>query len=448
VSKTVPSEKDQSLDVTINVNRKPACRVDLEVKASPSLVATARKNAIKKVGKEVSFPGFRKGRAPEEIVVKKYPEAIESEWHKSIADAAFAAAQMQARIPVLNNGANITFDLNKHSLEEGAELRFSFETEPELPKVDPKQFHPTPVKKAEVGEKQIDEAVRQMRFFYAKWTPLEGRGIQEGDYIQIDLDTIDTDQPQKVFNQIRFEVSQARMANWMKALVIGAKAGDVLEGLSEADEDGTEEDKKEFTPKKVRLTIHHAEEATLPNLDDEFTKKVGAENLAALRESVKSILDRNAEDKVQSELREQINDFLVKTYAFELPLSLIDTERNHRKSHFLKDPQSAASYAKLSDEEKHKIDEKIYNESSQAVRLFYLTRHIVRDAEVPVTHGEVQQEAVSSASALGQKVDPDKLPKEAFALALSKVIMAKAQNYILENYKKEEKAAIEKKPEA
>ncbi len=436
MSKAAPTEETKIQDVTVHINRKPACRVDLEVKAAPSLVAAARKDAIKKVGKEVSFPGFRKGRAPEEIVLKKFPEAIESQWHKSIADACFAAAQMQARVPVLNNGASITFDLKKHSLEEGAELTFSFETEPVLPTVDPKLFHPKPVKKAEVGEKQIEEAIRQMRFFYAQWSPIEGRGIQEGDYIQIDLETLDGDVPQKIFDQIRFEVSEARMANWMKNLTIGAKAGDVLEGLSEADESATEEEKKEFTPKKVRLTIHRAESANLPDLDDEFAKKVGAESFAALRESVQSILDRNAEDKVQSELREQVNDFLVQHYSFDLPLSLIDTERNHRKSQFLNDSEAKASYEKLSDEEKHKIDEKIYTESSQAVRLFYLTRHIVRQAEIPVTHGEVQQEAVSSANSLGRRVDPDHLPKEAFALALSKVIMAKAQTYILENSQK------------
>ena len=436
VSKAASSEKTRIEDVTVTVHRKPACRIELEVKTTPSLVADARKDAIKKVNKEVSFPGFRKGKAPDEMVLKKYPGAVESEWHKSIANTAFPAAMAQARTPVLNNGERVTFDLKKHSMEEGAELLFSFETEPSLPEVDPKQFHPKPVEKAEVGEKQVDEAIRQMRFFFARWIPIDGRGIQEGDYIQIDLHTIDGPKPEKVFDHVRFEVAPDRMANWMKALVLGAKPGDVLEGVSEADETASEEEKKEFVPKKVRLTIHRAETAELPEIDEEFCKKVGAENPEQLRESVRSILDRNAEDKAESEKREQVNQFLVQTYTFELPLSLIELEKNHRKKQMLQNPQSAASFEKLTAEERHKFDQKLYDESVQAVRLFYLTRKIVREAQLPITQGEVQQEAINSASGLGRRVNPEELPKEAYALALSKVILAKAQTYILEHCEK------------
>ena len=146
-----PSSEGQQTDVTTIVHRKPACHIELEVKASPALVLAARKEAIKKIGKEVTFPGFRKGHAPEEMVVKKYSSAIESQWHKSIADAAFSAAQLQARVPLLSH-TPVTFDLKKHSLEEGAEIVFSFDTEPEVPTVDPKLFQVKPVKKDEVGD--------------------------------------------------------------------------------------------------------------------------------------------------------------------------------------------------------------------------------------------------------------------------------------------------------
>lgn len=435
MSKAASSEETRVEDVTVAIHRKPACRIELEVKTAPSLVADARKKAIKKVGKEVAFPGFRKGKAPEEVILKKYPGAIESEWHKAIADAAFPAAMAQARTPVLNN-TSVSFDLKKHSLEDGAELVFSFETEPAVPSVDPKQFHLQPVKKAEVGEKEVDEAIRQMRFFFARWTPIDGRGIQEGDFIQIDLHTIDGPEPEKVFDHVRFEVAPERMANWMKALVLGAKPGDVLEGVSEADDTASEEEKKEFTPKKVRLTIHRAETAELPEIDEDFCKKVGADNAETLRDSVRTILERNAEDKADSQRRDQINLFLAQSYPFELPLSLIETEKNHRKNQLLQNPHSAESYEKLSPEEKRKFEEKIYDESAQAVRLFYLSRHVVREMKISITQQEVQQEAVNSASSYGRRIDPEHLPKEAFAIALSKVILTKAQNYILENCEK------------
>ena len=71
-------------------------------------------------------------------------------------------------------------------------------------------------------------------------------------------------------------------------------------------------------------------------------------------------------------------------------------------------------------------------ESNQAVRLFYLSRQLVHDANLPITQQEIQDEAVKTLRSYGhQKIDT--IPKEVFALALSKVILAKAQNHVLQN---------------
>ena len=422
-------------EVRVSVSRKPACRVELHVDASKAIVQQARKAAIKAVGKEVTLPGFRKGKSPEETIAKKFPAEIERQFHKAVADAAFVEAQKVSKIPLLNNNAKITFDLKKHS-EEGAELTFTFETEPDVPTVDPKLFQPKPVEKTPVEEKQIDEAVRQMMFFYAQWKPIEDRPIRDGDYIMIDLDTVEGDVVQRVFQHIRFEVSRQRMASWMKKLVEGAKSGDVLEGMSEAETDATEAEKKEFRPKKVRLTILKAEEAVLPELNEEFAKKVGAKDVAHMRESISTMLNKQADDKVKADLCEQVNEFLLSEYPFELPRSLIDAEKSHRMSQMMQDPKFKSSFAKMSEDEKKKLDEKVEHESTQAVRLFYISRQIVRDTKLPVSHKEVQDEAVSTLQSYGSRnVEIEKIPRELYALALSKVILAKSQDYVLQNQK-------------
>ncbi len=418
-------------DVRVLVHRKPACRIEMDVKTSPQMVKEARKNAIKSVGKEVSIHGFRKGRAPEEIILKKFPNDVEKQLHKEIADLAFAAAQKAAKVPVLNNNSPISFDMKKQSAD-GAELVFSFETEPMIPMVDPSGFIAKPVDRAEVAEKQIEEAVRQMRFFYAQWKPINDRAIQDGDYIMIDLDTVDGETVQRVFHHIRFEVSKERMAAWMKKLVEGAKAGDVLDGISEPDDTATDAEKAEFKPKNVRITILKVEESILPELDDEFAKKVGASDIANMRESIAGLLNKQADDKVQNEVREQVNDFLIENYVFDLPHSLIETEKKHRFNQMMQDPKFKARWNKMSQEERKNLEEKLATESAHAVRLFYLSRQIVQSVKIPVTHQEVQNEAISIYQSHGGKnIEIDQMPKEVYALALSKVILAKAQDYVM-----------------
>ncbi len=438
MSQSAPAQDSEELihgDVRVNVQHKPGCRVELTVKASSTLVKQARKAAIKNVSKDVLLPGFRKGKAPEEMILKKFPQDVEKQLHKSIADLAFVEAQKHLKISVLNNNAPISFDLKSQS-EEGAELVFSFETEPKIPSIDPKLFQPKPIPRAEVAEKQIEEAIRQMMFYYAKWTPVEERPIQQGDYIMIDLDTVEGDVVQKVFHHIRFEVSPDRMANWMKQLVIGAKSGDVLEGLSEPDEQATEEEKAGFKPKNVRLSILKVEEAVLPELDDEFAKKVGASDVAHMRQSITDLLNKQVDDKVRAELEEQVNEFLVREYAFDLPHSLIDAERKHRHKQLLEETKFKAEWNRMSQEERKAHEEKLTQDSTNAVRLFYLSRQVVQEAKIPVTHKEVQDEAIALLQSHGNRnVEIDRVPKEVYALALSKVILAKTQDYVIEQQK-------------
>ncbi len=434
MSQTTQDVEFTGEQVHVVVHHKPGCRIQMDVRANGQMLKEARKNAIKLVNKEVSLPGFRKGKAPDEMVLKKFPNDVERHLHKAVADLAFVAAQKVAQVPVLNNNSPISFDLKKKS-EEGADMIFSFETEPKVPEVDVASFSEKPIKRAEVAEKQIEEAIRQMRFFYAHWTPVQDRPIQDGDYIMIDLDTVDGDVVQNVFHHIRFEVSKERMANWMKNLVKGAKAGDVLNGLSEPDDSASEEEKKEFKPKQVRLTILKVEEAVLPEIDDELAKKVGAADVAHMRQSITDLLNKQADDKVQNDLREQVNDYLVANYNFDLPQSLIEAEKKHRLSQLIRDPKMKAEWQKKSQEERKDVEDRFAEEASQAVRIFYLSRQIVQSQKIPVSHQEVINEAVSLYQSHGAP-ETDQMPKEIYALALSKVILAKAQDFIIQANKK------------
>ena len=427
------TEEFKTDQIQAKVIRGPACHVELDVHAGSELVQKARRNAIKSVNKEVSFAGFRKGKAPDEMVMKKFAPQVEKEVHSHLADIAYMEAQKLARVPLLNNNSSINFKMKKLT-EDEADLSFSFETEPQIPSPDAKLFEPKPVARPEVGEKQIEEAIHQMLYYYAQWAPVEGRPIEDGDTIMINLDTLDGDTVTPVFNHIRFEVSKARMANWMKKLVAGAKTGDVLEGVSEADDTATDAEKIEFQPKKVRLTILKVEKPTLPELNDEFAQKVGAPDVATMRKSITDMLNAQADEKVKEGLRDQINDFLVEKYTFDLPASLIETEKKHRQGQLMENEKFKANYEKMSEEEKKKTDEKLVEESAQAVRLFYLSRKIVNDAKLPITHQDVQDEAVATMRSLNTR-NMDKIPKEIYALALSKIILAKAQDHLISTQK-------------
>jgi trigger factor len=430
-----PSEFLVGEEVKVSVQRKPACQVEFRVLASKKLIDKARAQAVKSVGKEVVLPGFRKGKAPEVMIAKKFPQDIEKQSHKELADLAFPHAQKVAQISLLNQQSKVVFDVIGFR-EDEAELKFLFETDPTVPSVDPKRFVPKEVERKEVGEKELNEAIRQMAFFYAQWEVIENRPIQEGDCLIVDLDTVDGDKIERVFTKIRFEVAPDKMAGWMYRLVLNAKMGDVVEGLSEVDEGASEAERSEFKPKKVRLHIAKVETAALPPIDDEFAKKVGAQDVAGMREMVKGILVRQVEEHVLQALREQVNDFLSKEYLFDVPRSLEEAEVRHRYTQAMKNPKFKKQMEGSNQEERKNVAHSLQQEAVQALRLFYLSQKIIEEAKIAVTNQDVQNMVVELRRKHGGGLAADpQVEKEEYALALSTLLLTRAQDFIIAQQK-------------
>ena len=121
--------------VSFTTENKPNCVVEFDVKASSALVDRAYQNAIKAVAKDTTIPGFRKGKAPEDVIKKTFKSAIEKKWEQLIGEESFAECEKLAKIPVLNAQTRIHFKMKKHS-HESAEMTFQFETEPSIPAID------------------------------------------------------------------------------------------------------------------------------------------------------------------------------------------------------------------------------------------------------------------------------------------------------------------------
>jgi trigger factor len=412
---------EETFTVQVNLKKQPACLIEMEVVAPAELTQKAHTRAIKAVSKEVDLPGFRKGKAPKELILKNYAAAVEKHWQKEIADLAFIAVQKQTKLFPLSSSTSINFNLKKHSLE-GAELSFKYETEPEVPSVDPAIFKLKETAAQTVSEEQIEEAIRQARFYFASFQEIE-REVQEGDYVLIDLDSIDLDPPVRVFSDTRFEVKKKAVADWMLDLLLGSKKGSVIEGLSAPDADLPEAEKKKFAPKKVRLTVKKVETVQLPEVDDTLAKKMGAENTSKLKESVRNLLQKNLDEDLLLKQREEVGDFLFSHYPFDLPSSLLKSEIKHRQSQLFSNPSFKLKYDKMGPEEKEHLEADLNHHSQKAIALFYLTRKLLFDKKIEITKDEIENEIKKT----GQK----KTNQENYALALSRLILTKAEDFIL-----------------
>ncbi len=377
-------------EVHVVVHRRPACRIEFEVRANPVLVEAAHKQAIKAVGKEVVLPGFRKGKAPQELVVRKYSKEIDKEWQEAIANLAFRSSEKLVKAPVLNGELKISFNMKSHSLS-GAHLSLFFETEPTPPEINPKNIKLRAVKRPLVNEDKVNETLRQVLFFFASWKRVEDRPVQEGDFVMLDVDVIEEEPSKRLFSNVRFEVTDKSMAKWMKDLILGQMTGAILEGMSVPDQDASAEDQKELTAKKTRVTINAIDEANLPILDDDFAKRLGAPSLEEMKNSIEKLLNKQADNHVQENLREQMSEILLKDFPFDIPPSLIDRETRFRMQQLLQDEEYLKNWNQMTNEARKRTVSSVAEQSEKAVRMFYICRKILKDAGINVSPADLPQ---------------------------------------------------------
>lgn len=422
-------------DVRVSIHRKPACIVEFDVEASKKLVTEAHKIAVKRIAKEVTLPGFRKGKAPDELVLKNYSPQVDKEWQQAIAELGFRASEKLAKVPLLHRDAKVTFKMKSHS-HDGALFILNFETEPTIPSVDPKRMQLKPVKRPDANEEKVSETIRQVQLFCADWKVVADRPIQDGDYVLLDVDVIEETPPTSLFNHARFEVKEKAMSKWMYDLVLGKQVGDSVEGVSVPDEDASKEDKEEFKPKKVRILIKAIDTATLPTLDDTFAQKIGAKTVEELRTNVHKLLEKQANDHVQEALREQTSEFLLTQYPFDLPATLIEKETHFRLKQLMNDKDFIKYWESLKTEDRRKILTTIHQQSEKAVRMFYLCRKVVADANIPVSAQDIPPPANTLLEFLlnPQKKFHHQLNAEIeHAEAFSRLVLEKAEDHIITN---------------
>ena len=419
------------------VHYKPACRVEFQVEAFPSLVKSAQEQAVKLVGREVVLPGFRKGKAPQEFVLKEYSKEVDEQLKKCLADLAFKESLKLTEVPVLQPDPKISFDVKKCSLE-GADLVLSFETEPTVPVINPHDVVLKDVERPAVNPDKVNETIRQVQLFFAEWKKLEEEPIQEGHFVILDVDVIETEPPVGLFSGVRFEVKDRSMAKWMKDLVLGHKAGEVLEGISIPDEDATPREKEELTEKKVRITIREVQEAKIPELTDAFAKMMGAFSVEEMTKSVEKLLTKKADDHVKEKMREQVSEVLMKNYPFEIPFSLIDREVRFRMNQLLQDKEFQNYWKSMTEELQKRTVQSIAEQSTKAVRMFYLCRKIIADAKISLSPNDVQPAQDNFLDLLvgkSQGEHPQEANEMHQAEVFSRLLLNKAEDFIISHAK-------------
>ena len=329
--KQTTSEKKtfENDNLRVTVELAPNCTIKYFVQVKKALALSSYEHAVKKIIKEASIPGFRKGKVPEELIMQRYKKALDQEWQKELANRSFQECYRLTNIPLCNEDSTVSFQVENHSKTQ-AELQLTFETEPVVPDIDISTLQIENLTKKKITDQDIDVTIHKLQCFLATWEKVENRNVEHGDFIHVDVFITEETPSKAIFTDTRFEVTKEAMAEWMYDLVLNQPVGASLEGISRPNDNISEEEKLKFPPKKVLVIIKSIERAILPELTNEFAKRFGALDIADMRKKLLALQEKQQTEEARQSLRDSIYKQLLGKYQFDLPPSLLKKEFAYR----------------------------------------------------------------------------------------------------------------------
>lgn len=373
------------------VHHLPGCRLKLEVQVDSEAVQGAWAKALKNVSKEISLPGFRKGKAPDALILKKYGSHVTREWHDVIANTAFQEfLQKTNSFPFTKDKSVKRVEVKNASREDGATVLIEYETGPKIPHVDKSVIKIEPFTRRTISAKEVEDQIHNLQLDRADWSLVLDRPVEEGDFVDLDIVAIDEHPPRPICEEMRFEVAQGKMGTWMRNLIIGKKALETVEGVSEKEE--SDSSQTEFKPTHCRITIKAIYTSKLPDLDDAFAQKFNLKTMGELKERVEHDLNRRADAEVQDRHRAQVEEQLLAHYQFDLPASMIDAQKRQMVATRLNHLQRSGNVSLPVEQLRQEIDHEVTQELNRAYRLFFLCRSVADAQKIEVFPNEIYEE--------------------------------------------------------
>ena len=383
-----------------------------EVKLEITVEAEKFENAMKKVyfqnAKYINIPGFRKGKAPMNIVEKYYGAQIFYEdAFNDVATQAYDEALEENKIDVVSRP---TVDIIQ--MEKGKDVIFSATVQVK-PEVKLGKYKGIDIKKIEypVKDEDIEKELKKMQEKNARLITIEDRALENGDIATIDFEGFTDGVP---FEGGKAEGHELEIGSG--AFIPGFEEQLVNMKINEEKEIKVTFPKEYFSKDLAgkeatfKVKLHEIKKKELPKLDDEFAKDVSEfDTLEELKADIKNKMEKDNEQKAKYETEESAIKAVCDNVKIDIPSGMVDMEVDH----MIQDISQRLSYQGL------KLDQylKMIGKTEEEVRKEYepqaieaiksrLTLEAIRNAEkIEASEEEIKEKLEEMAKNYGKKVE-------------------------------------------
>jgi len=365
------------------------CQVALTVEMETSETDKYMSLGLDHLAKEVTLPGFRKGKAPRTLVEQQVgKQAIMQEALEHLIPEAYEEALKSESITAIAE-PNI-------ELVQVEPIKFKAIV-PLKPVVTPGNYRDIKleIEKKEVSDADIDQVIEQLKLQFGSLVPVE-RSVKFGDVISSDIRGHRDGEQILDRKDASYEIRE------------GSKYP--VPGFAEKVVDMNKDDEKEFTINfaddyeikelagkeySFSVKIKEVKEMDLPEVNDEFAKNAGAETVDELRSKIKEGMQTRADENLKKEFENKLIRAIIDDSTIEFPPVLVEKEVDHiidEEAHNFQDGvKGLENYLSTSKKTIEQHREELRPSATDRVKAYLVTSKIGEMENIQITDDQINE---------------------------------------------------------
>ncbi|MEM6514210.1 MAG: trigger factor [Pseudomonadota bacterium] len=368
------------MQVTVESTSTLERRMRIELPADQ--IETEVESRLKNVGRTAKIKGFRPGKVPAKVVKQRYGKQVRQEVLSDLIQRSYSEAVIQEKLnPAGSPRIEEEEDLDNRNFAFVAKLEV-------LPEVSLKDLDKIKIEEPDIsiGDSDVDAMIEKLRKQKADWAEVD-RKSKESDRVVVDFDgrldgeAIEGGQG----TEVPVVLGEGQMLPDFEKGLTGVKPGDEKTFKVKFPKDYHAED---LQGKKVDFTVnvHRVEEQTLPDVDDAFAESFGIADggMQKFRSDVRENMEREADQRIKSEVRDQLTDGLLETNPIEVPQVMKHNEIANMQ-------QEAMRRMGVEDPTQAPPAEHFIDTAEKRVRLGLLVRQIITEQGISANEDELRE---------------------------------------------------------
>jgi trigger factor len=383
--------------VNVSVENLAPCKKLVRVELDVTAVNTVFDAVTKDIQKQANLPGFRPGKAPRDMVVKKYDAEIKDEAKRKLIGDSYRKAIDEQKITVVGYP-----DIEEVQFGRGLALQFTatVETAPDFQLPEYKGL-PATLEIKSVTDADVDQALDLLRGQHANYNTV-ARSLAHGDIAVVNYTGTSEGKAITEFAPTAKGLTEQKNF-WIEtegnsfipgfaAQLIGANAGDKRTVNIDFPADFVT---PQLQGKKgvYEVELVEVKEKVLPAIDDELAKKFGAEDLEKLKAGVRTDLENELKHSKSKSVRAQVVKGLLAKVNFDLPETAVANETRNVVYDLVRQNTQRGVARELIETKKDEIYANAATSAKERVKLAFLVGKIAAQEKIEASQEDVLKRA-------------------------------------------------------